>query len=363
MQAATKPVFSSPATATATVGTQGTIAISAAGTPTATISTSTILPSGLSFTAGSNGTATISGTPAAGTGKNYTVALKATNSVGSATQKLVLTVDQGAAITSAASKSATVGKAVSFKVTSSGFPTATLSESGALPNGVQFTAGTTGTATITGTPAAGTAGTYDVTITATNGIGSPATQAFVLTVNQVPVFSSPATATATVGTQGTIAISAAGTPTATISTSTILPSGLSFTAGSNGTATISGTPAAGTGKNYTVALKATNSVGSATQKLVLTVDQGAAITSAASKSATVGKAVSFKVTSSGFPTATLSESGALPNGVQFTAGTTGTATITGTPAAGTAGTYDVTITATNGIGSPATQAFVLTVNQ
>ena len=361
VQTNTKPAFTSPATATATVGTQGTIDLSAAGLPTPTISTSTILPSGLQFTAGSNGTATISGTPAAGTGKTYTVALKATNSVGSATQKLVLTVDEGAAITSAASKSATVGKTVSFKVTSSGFPTAALTESGALPTGVQFTAGSAGTATITGTPAAGTAGTYDVTITATNGVGSAATQAFVLTVNQVPAFTSPATATATVGTQGTIDLSAAGLPTPTISTSTILPSGLQFTAGSNGTATISGTPAAGTGKTYTVALKATNSVGSATQKLVLTVDEGAAITSAASKSATVGKTVSFKVTSSGFPTAALTESGALPTGVQFTAGSAGTATITGTPAAGTAGTYDVTITATNGVGSAATQAFVLTV--
>jgi hypothetical protein len=34
-----------------------------------------------------------------------------------------LTVDQGAAITSAASHSATVGKAFSVKMTSSGFPT------------------------------------------------------------------------------------------------------------------------------------------------------------------------------------------------------------------------------------------------
>jgi len=45
------------------------------------------------------------------------------------------------------------------------------------------------------------------------------------------------------------------------------------------------------------------------------------------------------------------------------AGTAGTATVAGTPAAGTAGAYDVTITATNGVGAPVTQAFVLTVNQ
>ena len=40
----------------------------------------------------------------------------------------------------------------------------------------------------------------------------------------------------------------------------------------------------------------------------------------------------------------------------------GTATLSGTPAAGTAGTYPLTITASNGVGSPANQSFTLTVN-
>jgi Putative Ig domain len=39
----------------------------------------------------------------------------------------------------------------------------------------------------------------------------------------------------------------------------------------------------------------------------------------------------------------------------------GTATIAGTPATGTAGTYPITITANNGVGSAATQSFTLTV--
>ena len=52
-------------------------------------------------------------------------------------------------------------------------------------------------------------------------------------------------------------------------------------------------------------------------------------------------------TTAGFPAATtLTETGALPAGVTFTDNGDGTATLAGTPAAGTGGTYPLTITAT-----------------
>ena len=91
------------------------------------------------------------------------------------------------------------------------------------------------------------------------------------------------------------------------------------------------------------------------------MDQPPAITSAATATATVGKALSFKVTTTGYPAATLSETGALPGGVTFTAGNNETATISGTPAVGSGGLYDVNVTATNGVGVPASQILVLTV--
>ena len=47
----------------------------------------------------------------------------------------------------------------------------------------------------------------------------------------------------------------------------------------------------------------------------------------------------------------------------FTDNGNGTATLAGTPAAGTGGTYPLTITATNGVLPDATQSFTLTVNQ
>ena len=177
-----KPAFTSASTVTASVGSAFTSTVSTTGTPAATLTETGTLPSGVIFTAFSNGTATVSGTPAAGTGGSYRLTLKATNWVGSATQKLVLIVDQAPAITSAASHTVAVGKSGRFTITTTGYPAASLTETGTLPSGVIFTANTNGTATFSGTPAVGAAGIYDLTIAASNGVGVPATQAFVLTV-------------------------------------------------------------------------------------------------------------------------------------------------------------------------------------
>ena len=87
-----------------------------------------------------------------------------------------------------------------------------------------------------------------------------------------------------------------------------------------------------------------------------------AITSANNTTFTVGAAGSFTVTTIGFPTPSLTEAGALPSGVTFHDNNNGTATLGGTPAAGTAKNYPITITASNGVGTAATQSFTLTVN-
>ena len=85
-----------------------------------------------------------------------------------------------------------------------------------------------------------------------------------------------------------------------------------------------------------------------------------AITSADSTTFTTGTAGTFTVTTTGFPTSALSETGALL-GVTFVDNSNGTATLAGTPASGTDGTYPLTITADNGVVPDATQSFTLTV--
>jgi hypothetical protein len=69
-------------------------------------------------------------------------------------------------------------------------------------------------------------------------------------------------------------------------------------------------------------------------------------------------ASSVTVTTTGSPAPTLTESGTLPTGVTFNPAT---GTLVGTPAQGTSGTYTVTITASNGVGSPVSQTITLTV--
>ena len=116
------------------------------------------------------------------------------------------------AITSVKSTSFMGGAAGSFTVTTTGSPTPSLSESGALPAGVTFVDNGNGTATLSGTPASGSDGTYALTFTANNGVGSPATQSFTLTVDESPTFTSANSTTFTVGTAGTFAVMASGVP-------------------------------------------------------------------------------------------------------------------------------------------------------
>ncbi|MCX6020305.1 MAG: putative Ig domain-containing protein [Chloroflexi bacterium] len=87
----------------------------------------------------------------------------------------------------------------------------------------------------------------------------------------------------------------------------------------------------------------------------------AAITSRASATLTEGRPGGYPIMTTGTPTPTLSETGTLPSGVTFTDNGNGTASLSGTPAAATAGTYNLTITAHNGVGADAVQTLTLTV--
>jgi hypothetical protein len=148
-------------------------------------------------------------------------------------------------------------------VTTTGYPEPALSETGALPSGVTFTDNGNGTATLAGTPGAGTAGTYPIAFTANNGVGTNPTQTFTLTINAAPVAVSITTTSpltgATLGTSYSVNVTANGgvTPyTWTLATGSNLPPGLTLTSGTP-SATISGTPTA-TG-TFQFTLKVTDS--------------------------------------------------------------------------------------------------------
>ena len=146
-------------------------------------------------------------------------------------------------ITSGNSATFTEGSAGSFTVTTTGNPTASLSETGPLPGGVTFTDNGNGTGTLAGTPTVGSNGTYPITIGASNGTSPNASQSFTLTVHAAPAITSTASTTFDQGSDGTFTVTSTGNPTATLSESGALPSGVSFLNNGDGTATLSGTPA------------------------------------------------------------------------------------------------------------------------
>jgi hypothetical protein len=260
--------------------------------------------------------------------------------------------------------------AATFTVTTTGTPAPAVSESGALPDGVAFTDNGDGTATLAGTPAAGSAAGYPLTITATNGTAPDATQSFTLTVEPA------STSTMLVAAPAAITVGDSVSLTATVvavDQNALAPAGsVEFFDGTTslGTAPLTGATAVLSTSELAVgdrSLTATYSgdpdfAGSISPATGVTVAGIApAITSADAAAFTIGVAGTFTLTTTGNPAATLTESGGLPDGVTFTDNGDGTATLAGTPAAGSAAGYPLTITATNGTAPDATQAFTLTI--
>src|SRR5438067_1084763 len=236
-------------------------------------------------------------------------------------------------ITSGPSATFTVGSGGSFTVVATGSPAPAFSESGPLPPGVTFN---TTTHILSGTPAVGSGRTYPISFTVTNVVGTT-TQLFTLTVNEAPSFTSTGTVTTTVGGVVSMTVTASGSPAPSIVQGGTLPPGINYNLSTH---LLSGIPS--TAGIYNFTFTATNALGTATQNFTLTVNQPPAITSANATTFTVGTLGTFTVTATGFPAPTLGQTGALPTGVAFNAGT---GVLSGTPAAGTGGLYSITFTA------------------
>jgi hypothetical protein len=284
------------------------------------------------------------------TAQNGDVVLTATQEI-AVTGTGTGTLNVAPAFTSVASTTFAVGTLGAFTVTASGTPSPTFSTTSALPSGVTFSSA----GVLSGTPAVGTGGVYTLTLKATNTV-STVSQTFTLTVNESPAITTTS-ATFVVGTAGSITLAATGypAPAFTVTTGT-LPNGVSLST----SGVLSGTPAAGTGDTYPITITAGNGIGSnANQNFTLTVDQAPAITSNVSSATfTVGTAGSITLTASGFPAPTFSvTAGSLPNGVTLSS----SGVLSGTPTV--SGSFPITITASNGIGSNATLSFTLIAAQ
>jgi hypothetical protein len=195
--------------------------------------------------------------------------------------------------------------------------------------------------------------------------GSGDTASAALMIHEAPSISGPLSSTFITGQAGSVTFTTTAHPMAALSDGGArLPHGVSFVDNGDGTATLSGTPAVGSGGTYRFTVTAGNGVSpDATHDFTLTVDQAPAISSASSATFLTGHATGFTVTSTGFPAPGLSiGKAALPNGMRFQDNGDGTATLSGTPAAASGGTYRFTVTAANGVLPDATQSFTLTVS-
>ena len=190
------------------------------------------LPAGLSVNTTSG---LISGAPTViGT---FNATISASNAGGTGTAALLINVRTGSpTITDGPPPSALVNTSYSFTYTYIGAPAPTfLVTSGALPPGLSLSPA----GVISGTPTA--VGVYTGVVTASNGIGTPATQSFSISVQMPPTITDGPPPGAIVGTAYNFAYTATGNPAPTFAvTSGGLPTGLVMSS----SGVISGTPTA-----------------------------------------------------------------------------------------------------------------------
>ena len=314
--------------------------------------TSGTMPAGLSF---NSATGTLSGTPTTAGGVSFTVT--ATDSTGGSPA----TVSSNYSLTTTAPTisvnplslpNATAGAAYSQTFAASGGNgTYTYAvTAGSLPTGLTLAGGA-----VSGTPTA--AGTFNFTVTATDGNTFTGSRAYTLTVSGPGIALTPATLPGpAVGIAYSQTITASGgNGPYTFSATGILPTGLTLSAGG----VLSGTPAALTaGQAYSITVRATDSTTgtgapySATQTYNFTVAQGVPTAQPARVSTQPGVPVTIDVAAgaSGAPFTGVVIVAAPASGSTTTSGTA----ITYTPAADTLGevTFDYTLSNATGPSLP-----------
>ncbi len=246
------------------------------------------------------------------------------------------------------------GTSNSFTIVGSAMPVATFSETGPLPSGVTLSS----SGILSGNPAASTVGTYPITITASNGIAPDYSQAFTLTIVELPSVTASSSTTFQLGVPGSVPLQVTGNPPVT---SVILyadsPSWLSVTLTASGQWELTGTPPAGSAGTYDPVLAAISSAGTTSTTIPITVTGAPVITSAATATFLADGFDVFTFTASGYPAATFSVTGSLPEGVDLEDGQ-----LLEEPPLGMSGigTYHFTVNATNSSGTTS-QAFTLVV--
>ena len=301
----------------------------------------------MTFVDNGNGTGTLSGTPAAGTGGIYALHVH-----GDERRRLERPADlhadgeRGPGVTSAATTTFAVGAAGTLHRDDDRVPRCRRSRSPArCPAGVTFVDNLDGTGDVQRHAGGrhGAAPTRSRSRPPTAwAVPSPST--FTLNVNEAPVITSASSATFAVGAANSFTVIATGFPAPSLVLGgAALPAGVTCVDNGNGTGTLSGTPAAGTGGDYALTFTASNDSGSAVQNFTLTVTGSPGFTSAATTTFTVGTPGTFTVTAIGAPPPGHHGQWDAARGRDVRRQRRRHGTLSGTPAAGTGGTYALTL--------------------
>ena len=340
-----------PGNQTGAVSSATSLQISATDSGNASLTFSaTNLPAGLSISSAG----LISGSPSTAGTSNVTVtATDGTTASGSASFSWTINPAAGntVTVTNPGNQTGTSGTAANLQIsaTDSGNSALTYSATN-LPAGLTINSST---GLISGTPT--TAGTSNVTVTATDTTNASGSTSFSWTIHNTVTVTNPGNQTGTSGTAANLQISATDSGGATLTYgATGLPAGLSINA-SNGL--ISGTPT--TGANYSVTVTVTDTTSaSGSAAFSWTIVNTVTMTNPGNQTGTAGTAASLQIsaTDSGNSALTYSATN-LPAGLTINSST---GLISGTPT--TAGTSNVTVTATDTTNASGSKSFSWTIN-
>ncbi|MBI5770408.1 MAG: immunoglobulin domain-containing protein [Verrucomicrobia bacterium] len=300
----------------------------------------------------------------------YALTAKATDNSGLSTTSAAVSVTVTVpvpVITSATSVTATVGLTFNYPITATNSPTS-FAATGTLPAGVAFSSST---GAFSGTPTA--AGSFPLTVTASNAGGMSAAVTLTITVSAAgvaPTFAThPSNQTVNAGATATFTVAANGAPTPTLqwqrqatgtSTFANLADGGGYSGATTATLTVAGTTTAMSGDQFRCV--ATNGVSPAATSNAATLTVNSVATAPtitvhpASQAVSVGAALTLTVGASGTTPFTYQWK---KGGQNLDGATNATFTIASVTTAD-AGSYTVVVTNTAG-SSPASNAAVITV--
>jgi hypothetical protein len=312
--------------------------------------TSGALPGGLGVTPA---TGAISGTPTASGVFGFTATVTDALS-NTASASLSISIATAPAISTSSLAGGQVGIAYSASLLATGgtLPYSWGITAGALPAGLGLN---TGTGAISGTPSA--SGTFNFTVTVTDGFGQTDNKALSIAVNPAVSVTTTSLPGGQVGVSYNAAVVAGGgtLPYSWSITVGALPAGLGL---NTGTGAISGTPSAAGTFNFTVTV--TDGLAQTSFKaLSIAVNPAVSVTTTSLPGGQVGASYNASVAATGgtLPYSWGITVGALPAGLGLNSGT---GAISGTPSA--SGTFNFTVNVTDALGQSAPKALSIAIS-